>query len=275
MQQRLIKEFGITGVELSTIGLGGHTFLPRYGGLDRADREELKKIVSTSVDKGINLFDVTYDEERKVFGSLAKELGIRQHIFLTCWMPKERTRTADDVKTEVYRALEMLDVDYVDMFYLDCTYSPEQVEAMKTLKKEGVMRFIGMLGADTALSNPMTDFDAVLVNHNYYIREKEDDIIRIEQQHPHLGIISLEPIGRGRFALDKAPPGISMAAACLKYALAFPPAVSTLIAVRRISELMENIDIWKGVKPLTEGELEALNAGRGYAIPQPKVILES
>ena len=95
-------------------------------------------------------------------------------------------------------------------------------------------------------------------------------IERLSRESSHLGIISLEPMGRGRFAIDEAPPGISMAAACLKYAMGFEPADATLVAVRRLSQLRENVRIWKSGEGLSEGESAALEAGKGYAIPCPE-----
>ena len=270
MTSDVTRTLGKTGVEVSRLGLGGHTFLPRYGGMDRAEREELRDIVAAAIEEGVNLFDVTYDEERKIFGALMEELGARHSVFLTCWMSKQLTQEAGDLKAEAERALSLLQIDQVDMLYLDWTCTPEQAEAMVELRDKGTTRFIGVLGADTALSCDVTAFDAVLVNHNYYLREKEADIRGIGQSDPHLGIISLESMGRGRFAVDGAPPGISMAAACLKYALSFEPAEAVLVAVRRLSHLRENVRIWKSGEELTDGERRALEAGQGYAVSKPE-----
>ena len=90
---------------------------------------------------------------------------------------------------------------------------------MVELRDEGKTRFIALLGFDAALASDISALDAVLGRHNYYMRGEEAKLERIRQTHPHIGIISLEPIGRGRFATDYAPPGVSMAAACLRYAL--------------------------------------------------------
>ena len=138
---------------------------------------------------------------------------------------------------------------------------------MVALRDARLTRFIGVLGTETALSS---DMGALLVNHNYYMQEKEEAIRRINQLNPHLGIISLEPIGRGRFAMDSAPCGLSMSAACLKYALGFELADATLIAVRRLSQLQENIEVWKSGAKLTSKKRVAMESGKGYEMPKPK-----
>ena len=60
-----------------------------------------------------------------------------------------------------------------------------------------------------------------------------------------------------------------MPAACLKYALGFNAADAVLVAVRRLSQLEENIRVWRSGEGPTPAEREALEAGRGYAIPNP------
>jgi len=61
-----------------------------------------------------------------------------------------------------------------------------------------------------------------------------------------------------------------MSAAYLKYSLDVKLVDATLVAVRRLSQLQENIRIWKGEGKLTEKEREALAGGQGYAIPRPE-----
>ena len=260
---------GATNVRLSRLGVGGHTFLSRYGGMDRADRQELIRIVETAISQGINFFDVTWDEEREVFGSLVRELGIRGRIFLSCWMSSQKTRTGTDVRAEAQRAVSLLGVDRVDLLYLDWTATSEQLDAMMDLRKNGLTRFIGILGTETAMAANLQEVDAVLVNHNYYLRNKESGILSLARARPGLGIISLEPMGRGRFPSGSAPAGVDMAVASLKYALGFEAAHAVLVGVRRLAQLEQDIQVWKGDYGLSPGERGALAAGLGYEIPSP------
>ena len=151
MRLPLRSQLGKTGVEVSRLGLGGHTFLPCYGGLERASRHELMDIVNLAIEEGINLFDVTFDEERQVCGSMLAELGVRDRIRLSCWTSKEKTQTAAGVKTAAERALSVLGLDYIDLLYLDWTCTPEQLEAMVELRDNGLTKLIGLLDTDTAL----------------------------------------------------------------------------------------------------------------------------
>jgi len=264
MGEELRGTLGKTEVTVSRLGLGGHTFLQHYGGMDRAGRKELVDIVSTAIDEGINLFDVTYDEERETLGSIMRELDARSKVFLTCWMSKQKTATASDLRAEAERALSLLGIDCIDALYLDWTCTPVQAQAMLEIRDKGLTRFIGLLGTETALSEDIGAFDIVLVNHNYYLRDKESDIQAIRRRHPDTGIISLEPLGRGRFAADETCTRGSLVAPCLKYALAFKAADAVLVAVRRLSQLQEDIRIWKAGEEVTDEELKALGAGRGY-----------
>jgi aryl-alcohol dehydrogenase-like predicted oxidoreductase len=261
---------GATGIEVSRLGIGGHTFLSRYGGMDRAAQGEIRRIVETAVAEGITLFDVTWDEERRVFGALVRELGIRQQITLTCWMQRKLTQGAAEVEAEAQRALTLLGLEQVDVLYLDWTATAGQLEALARLRERGLARRIGILGTKTAVAADLAEVDVVLVNHNWYLREKEPAIASLAARSPRLGIISLEPLGRGRFARDGTTPGVDLAAAALKYAIAFTPAHAVLVAVRRLSQLEQNIRIWKGDWRLDASEEKALAAGQGYRMPAPE-----
>ncbi len=183
-------------------------------------------------------------------------------------MASEEASTRQAAKAEGRRILSKLGVDHVDLMYPDWTCTPEQVEGMLELREQGATRFIGLLGLSMALESDLSGLDVVLVNHNYYMRKDEPDMRKLPREN--LGIIGLEPLGRGRFALDDAPEGVSMVAACLKYALGFDVVDTVLVAVRRLEQLKENIAIWKGDLQLTDAELAALEKGRGYEIPSPR-----
>ncbi len=264
------SKLGATEEQISRLGVGGHTFSSRYGGTERAERGELLEIVRTAIEEGINLFDVTLDEEREVFGSLLKELRLRDSVFLSCWMSKQKTDRASDIQAEAERALALLGMDHVDLLYLDWTATEEQMKAMVGLRERGLTRFIGVLGTEVALATDLHAADIVLVNHNFYMMDKEPIIRHIAESYPHVALISVEPLGRGRFAVDDSPSGASLVVPCLKYALSFSPVHAVLVAVRRLTQLQENIRVWKSKWELSESEQQALAGGRGYNIACPE-----
>ena len=96
MARELRQKLGETGVTVSRLGLGGHTFAPRYGGEDRAERRELLDIVSTALEEGIDVFDVTADEERQTLGEIVRELDVRNRAFPACWMSKRHKEMPDN-----------------------------------------------------------------------------------------------------------------------------------------------------------------------------------
>ena len=96
MERELRRKLGETGVTVSRLGLGGHTFMPRYGGEGRAERRELLDMVSTALEEGIDVFDVTIDEERQTLGEIVRELDVRDRAFLACWMSKKHREVPDN-----------------------------------------------------------------------------------------------------------------------------------------------------------------------------------
>ena len=240
--------------------------MQRYGGMDRAGRGELLEIINTAIAQGINFFDVTGDGERELFGSLLKEANARDKVFISCWMPQEKTLTVAGAKAEAEHALSLLGVEYVDLFYAVWTGTSEQLESMINLRYEGLTKFIGAFGREAALESDLEELDIVVVRHNFYLQYQETSIKQLRTTYPHIGVIAVEPLGKGRFALDKAPAGVSMVGACLKYVLSFQAIDTVLVAVRRLGHLLENIEVWKGQTELTDAERAALEAGRGYKI---------
>ena len=103
MAPSLLRQLGSTGLAVSRLGLGGHTFLAHYGGLERAERSELLAIVTAALEAGISYFDVTYDEERALLGELTAELRVRERIVLSAWMSRDRTQTAGELMAEAER----------------------------------------------------------------------------------------------------------------------------------------------------------------------------
>lgn len=181
-------------------------------------------------------------------------------------MPQDKTLTVADAKAEAEHALSLLGVEYVDLFYAVWTGTSEQEESMVNLRYEGLTKFIGAFGREAALESDLEELDVVLVRHNFYLQYQEPSIKQLRTTYPHIGVIAVEPLGKGRFALDKAPAGISMVGACMKYALSFQAIDAVLVAVRRLGHLLENIEVWKGPTELTDTERAALEAGRGYKI---------
>jgi aryl-alcohol dehydrogenase-like predicted oxidoreductase len=143
MERRML---GRTGQELSIIGLGGVALV------DMA-QAEADRLVSETVDRGVNYFDVapsygTDQETEKRLGPALKPY--RDKSFLAC---KTGKRDAAGAKEELHRSLSHLQTDHFDLYQLHAITTVEEVEtcfgpngAMETIvaaQQAGLIKHIG------------------------------------------------------------------------------------------------------------------------------------
>jgi predicted aldo/keto reductase-like oxidoreductase len=150
--------------------------------LGQATQEEADQSIAYAMEQGVNHFDTAAS-----YGDAEIRLGpwmgrIRQQIFLAT---KTGERTATKAKEEIYRSLERLRVDRLDLIQLHavgsiaeldlCTGKGGALEALLEVKAEGLVKAIGITGHGH--DAPATHwealqrfpFDTVLTPFNYYL----------------------------------------------------------------------------------------------------------
>ncbi len=161
-------EFGRTGLRISDICFGSAS-------------SSSPDLVRHALDRGVNYFDTAESyrwggAEEAIGEALA---GRRDKVYIA-----SKTKAgASDSRTEIMRALEgslrRLRTDYVDVYYnhsvndLDRIRNPEWREFVELAKRQGKIRFAGMSGhgsrltecLDYALDNDLCD--AILVAYNF------------------------------------------------------------------------------------------------------------
>jgi aryl-alcohol dehydrogenase-like predicted oxidoreductase len=167
MEQR---RYGTTDVKLSIVGFGGILVM-------NEDAETAARLVSQSIDRGINYFDVapSYGNAEEMLGPALEPY--RQKVFLAC---KTQKRTAEEAQEELDRSLELLRTDHFDLYQLHAVTTKEDVDtilgpggAMETFLKardKGKVRFLGFSAhsEEAALSLLSAfSFDSVLFPVNW------------------------------------------------------------------------------------------------------------
>ncbi|MGD8294327.1 MAG: aldo/keto reductase [Desulfobacterales bacterium] len=229
------KKLGQTGIEVSTLSMGGHEYLP--DGRSRGFNENFnmavtpgyifegfgaeirKKNLSIAFENGINLFDVTQDSEKEALGRNLQEITPPYDIFIQT-RPEGMVYTYDRfnrkmakyelLKAEVQRSLELLKRDHLDFLNIafmrsaldnDSEYIDKIRYNVNRLKKEGLIRFVcadTFSGEYTYLSQIESNaFDAVYINFNFA------DYGAIRKVFPaatekKLGVISREAFMKGQ-----------------------------------------------------------------------------
>jgi predicted aldo/keto reductase-like oxidoreductase len=164
--------------------LGKDSSVVMFGGakLGQATQEEADQSIAYAIEQGVNHFDTAAS-----YGDSEIRLGpwmgrIRKQIFLAS---KTGERTAIKAKEEIYRSLERLQVDQLDLIQLHavgsiaeldlCTGKGGALEAVLEAKAEGIVKAIGITGhghdapATHLEALKRFPFDTILTPFNYYL----------------------------------------------------------------------------------------------------------
>jgi aryl-alcohol dehydrogenase-like predicted oxidoreductase len=159
-------------VSLSILGLGGMLLVGM-------EQRSVDSIVSESVDRGINYFDVApfYGD-----GEAEQKMGIalapyRDRIFLAC---KTLERSAEEAREELERSLRRLHTDHFDLYQFHAVSDMDEVEeifapggameAFAQARKGGKIRYIGFSAHSVEAALGMLErykFDSLLFPVNY------------------------------------------------------------------------------------------------------------
>ena len=147
------RKLGKTGLEVSEIGLGAEW-------LERHDSREIKEVIDTCEAQGINILDCWMSEPnvRSNIGAALKgrrERWIIQGHIGSTWQKGQyvRTRCMPLVKAAFEDLLARLGTDYIDLGMIhfvdeaaefERIMSGEYIDYVRGLKKDGVIRHIGL-----------------------------------------------------------------------------------------------------------------------------------
>ncbi len=147
------RTLGKTGLSISEVSLGGEW-------LEGKTEEEVKAIIGTALDIGINYIDI-FMPEPAVRTNIGKAIcGVRDKIIIQghiCTIYEDgqykRTRDINQTKTAFEDLLKRLDTDYIDVgmiHYVDsledykAVFETEIITYAQDLKKQGIIKHIGL-----------------------------------------------------------------------------------------------------------------------------------
>ncbi len=140
----IYKEFGKTGIKVSTLGFGGLRFSEKdYSTAEGMDR--CAQVIKKAVDCGINYFDTAHDycgnKGEKIFGHAFKKIE-RNHYYISVKSNISYDPTDDDVMRRIENSLKDLCVDYIDFFNMWCIMDMAQYKRIMAARGpyEGALR---------------------------------------------------------------------------------------------------------------------------------------
>jgi len=214
------RPLGKTGLEVSEIGFGGHSWAyPRVpdgkGDWRRVSIDEAVEMLAAGLDLGVNFIDAcTPHEEHKTPGAALKRLGRRDEMVISarlCHKMKGREEDKAEVFKFVDERLAMWGIDCFDLLMLsntendtdlsglwDMSYS---IEALEKVKQQGKVRFTGFGSHFTpkgflyAFQHYAKAFDVCSMPYN--VRHRAAEQIMPLAKKAGLGVVTIKPFARG------------------------------------------------------------------------------
>ncbi|MGO9121538.1 MAG: aldo/keto reductase [Desulfomonilaceae bacterium] len=256
------RKLGRTGIEVTTLGLGGEGILRTFGHDAAA-----VQLINQALDLGINYCESAraYAGSESYYGKALRER--RREVFLTS---KSHARDKNGASAHLRETLSNMRTDYLDLWQVHDVRTDEDVErifgpkgaieAFIEAKKNGLARFIGVTGHQ----NPSIvkrciekfDFDTVLVpvnpaelSHNGFLEE----VIPLANKK-QMGIIGMKVYFRGFAA--KLPFYHTMEP-FLRFALS-QPITTSVIGCDSIAQLEQNVNFAANFKQMSDIEIQEL-----------------
>ena len=258
------RTLGKTGIQVPLIGVGtGSRFCSVY------DEEKGLEILTSSIDHGLYYWDTAHNygndkviSEKRV-GKILKNR--RKEVLLAT---KVKARNAEEAKRDIEESLKRLQTDYVNILQIHSIKSVEDakglvkkggvLDVVRSLKEQGVAKFIGFTGHSSAEAMAMLardyDFDTMLIALNLFGAGHENF-----EKHPvqiayekGLGVMVMKVI-RPKETINKVS-----AADLINYALSLKKVHVAVLGIDSMDILKQNITLLKDFKTLNAKKMEKI-----------------
>ena len=205
------KKLGQSNLEVSLIGYGGWALSGK--GWGDVNKKEALETVEKSIENGINFFDTApvygFGKSEELLGMLLSSVRKKVIIATKCglrWDDRGRVfhdLTRDAVLRDIESSLARLKTDYIDLYQIhwpdNKTELNETLDTLNELKKNGVIRFIGLSNFNRELLEKATDLAEVTslqALYNMLQRDAERDLLPFCKKN-RVGFICYSPLAQG------------------------------------------------------------------------------
>ena len=286
IQQVAKRTLGRTGLRVSEIGFGGHSWnyarVPDgKGGMRRTTLDEAMRMIALGLDMGVNFFDsCTPREEHSVPGEVIKRLKRRADVIVSARLCHKLKGVAADreiIERWVDERLKLWQSDHFDLLmltnsegdtprsgYWDMSYS---LEALDKLKRQGKIRFAGFGCHFTsewfreAFARFGKDFEVCSMPYN--VRHRVAEELFGEARRLGLGVVTIKALARGE--LLNRPAALEDRAGLARDMIAFvlenPQVDCCICGVHTEEHVRENFSAsWTKLTPEARKRLEKVAA---------------
>lgn len=205
------RKLGQSNLEVSLIGYGGWALSGK--GWGDVNKKEALETVEKSIENGINFFDTApvygFGKSEELLGMLLSSVRKKVIIATKCglrWDDRGRVfhdLTRDAVLRDIESSLARLKTDYIDLYQIHWpdkkTELNETLDTLNELKKDGVIRFIGLSNFNTELlgkATDLTEITSLQALYNMLQRDAERDLLPFCKKNG-VGFICYSPLAQG------------------------------------------------------------------------------
>jgi uncharacterized protein len=276
----LYKEFGNTGIEISSLGFGCMRFpMVKVNDKDVVDEDKTTQMIHRAYELGVNYYDTAWfycgGQSEVALGKALK--GFRDKVYVSTKSPGHLVHKPGDYRRILEEQLKKLDMDFVDFYhfhgvgydsFLETDKKSGWLKEAQQAKEEGLIRHISFSFHDKPESMiKLVDtghFASVLCQYNVIDRSNEKAIAHARAKG--LGVVVMGPLGGGRVAaLPKEVAkqlGINVSSSvemALRFVFATEGIDCALSGMSSLEMVEENAAIASRGEALSEGEVEAIN----------------
>src|SRR5688572_10184363 len=179
-----------------------------FGNPAPPDHAALKEALKTLIDNGGRFLDTVHGNgpTEEVTATIATELGVQDKIFWSARAspagPPQPGPTSAAAKAQMERSLARFKVARLDLVLMNPMADPGHLAALKEMKKEGRVRYIGMqviddrqyAGLEAVMRNEPIDF--IGIDYSIANRVVEHTILPLAQERK-MGVVAYFPFDAG------------------------------------------------------------------------------
>jgi predicted aldo/keto reductase-like oxidoreductase len=206
-KETMVRRLGRTGLEVSVLGLGGHTYPVGKSSDSFQSYEDRARLVRHLVSAGVNYFDTTWVNEVELLADSFKRAGIKEDTFVSLQYVDgiSDSEWRQKLRYEVEVRLNIMGYTHAPLFIMgmggnDLSYSEvvAACEAMARLKEEGLIRNMGVschkIGLFPLISRAIgeTDLiDYVMIRFNWKFQQANEELFPVAEDHD-VGIVVMK-----------------------------------------------------------------------------------
>lgn len=275
------RRFEKLGVEASLLGFGCMRFpMTAEGNIDEAEAE---KMIDKAIAEGVNYIDTAYpyhNGDSEPFVGRVLDKYNRSDYYLATKLPVWKIETLEDAKEVFEEQLERLHKDYVDFYLLHALDKAKfqkvvdlgVIPYLEEMRAAGKIRYIGFSFHDSyeVFEEIISyyDWDFCQIQFNYMDTEIQAGMkgYRLAEEKG-IPVVIMEPVKGGMLAalpaeveapLKEAAPEESIASWALRFVGTFPNVKVILSGMSTMSQVEDNLHIFKEFAPLSEKEQELI-----------------